>query len=136
MVNTATAFGIPADITATITSQPISTTDAQQIPTSLGRILNTAIAANTNAFSTALTTTANRMKIWVCVSAAAALSVIRTNGTNTLTETLNGGTNLIGGALYEFDIDVWGADTINIQFGAAVTITELTVESVQAVVGA
>jgi hypothetical protein len=100
----------------------------------LGSIFNTSESANTNFFSSALAPAEYpaTFRIYVALSASAKLNVMRTNSSNTTTETLNGGNALAAGCAYMWDIIVDKGDSINLQATAAVTVYKVAVLEVHA----
>jgi len=89
-----------------------------------GSIFNTLIGANTNFFASDLTPTYSPtiFRIHITDDTAGLLNVKRTRGATTVTETLNGGSNLASGCAYIFDIVVESGDSINLQYSTTGTV--------------
>ncbi|MEM3845922.1 MAG: hypothetical protein QXU98_09495 [Candidatus Parvarchaeota archaeon] len=125
---------ITVEGTSTVTlsgSVPISPS-APIVPINKATIFNTAVSANTNIFSTALSPTSApcRFRIYACLSASGVLSVERTSGSTTIAEQLNGGNALTANASYLFDIVVESGQTINLQYSVAGTALEISVDEI------
>lgn len=97
-----------------------------------GSVFNTAVSANTNIFASSLEPTepATTFRIYAVFGAVGLLTVRRTSGGVTVSEELNGGTNLAANAAYMFDVLVGEGDSINIWFGAPTTCIGLKVVEV------
>lgn len=84
-----------------------------------GTVFNTATpAADADLLTTAIDTTTKYLRIYACFSVAGKLTVRVTNTAATVTEILNGDTNLVAGAAYMFDIPITYGDTINFRYSA------------------
>jgi hypothetical protein len=94
-----------------------------------GKIINTSIAANTNFFGSNLAPSASPVifRINVTMNTAGVLTVRRTDGATTVSEQLNGGSNLIANASYIFDTIVATGQTINLQYSTSATIVSCIV---------
>jgi hypothetical protein len=81
-------------------------------------------AANANLLSTSFalsdngTSRTKYLRVYACFSVAGKLTVLVTQAGATVTEILNGDTNLIAGAAYLFDIPISYGDTINFRYSA------------------
>lgn len=97
-----------------------------------GRVFNTAVAANTNIFATALspTNTPTFFRIYACFNTAGILIVRRTRAAVTVSEQLNSGANLVANGAYMFDIVVESGETINLHYSVGATIISLKVVEV------
>ena len=60
-------------------------------------------------------------RTYACFDTIGTLSVIVSNGSTTVTENLNGGSNLTAGSAYMFDIPCFADETINFQHSASST---------------
>lgn len=88
-------------------------------------VFNTATpAANANLLSTSITLADNGspknkyLRVYACFSAAGKLTALITQSAATVTEALNGNTDLIAGAAYIFDVPITYGDTINFRYSA------------------
>jgi hypothetical protein len=115
--------------------------DAAVVP--LGALWNTASTnASVNLFTTNLKTTraTSVIRIGVVVGSSVTLSIKETNGTQTFTSALNGGTALTAGALYTFVWEARNSDgagnavTFNFVMGGTSTVPILRVTEVVAAV--
>jgi hypothetical protein len=99
-----------------------------------GRSFNQAVLATTNFFAADLAPShpPTRFRIYITISAAGVLSVIRTSAGAHVTENLNAGVGLNANAAYMFDILVTSADTINLQYSVGATILSCIVVEVGA----
>jgi hypothetical protein len=107
----------------------LAATSAKAYPGSQGNIFDTAVAANTNFLSTAITpnNTPCTLRVYVCLSASGVFSVQRTKASTTVAEMLNGGVPLVANDSYTFDVPVDASETINFQTSIAATILKLNV---------
>jgi len=100
-------------------------------------LLNTSISANTNILPSPISPTNSpaTFRIYVAFNALGVLSVVRTKGTTTVTEQLNGGNALNANASYVFDIIVESGESINLQYSVNATLLVLKVIEVVGVIG-
>src|SRR5579875_74935 len=90
----------------------------------LGSVLSTSVSANTNIFSSALSVSQpSRVKIIVLASASGVLTLTLTSGTTTVSGSINSGNPLAANAWYEFEIDLPGGVSINLQYSVSATMT-------------
>lgn len=88
-------------------------------PTPKAAIFSTSLpAAESNWLSTGITSTNTPcyLRIYVSVSVAGVLRVVRTIGSTTITENLNSGTALVANSAYMFTIEMRAGDSINIRY--------------------
>jgi len=99
-------------------------------------LINAGINANTNFFSNNITPTYSPsvFRIQASFSASGILYVVRTKGSTTVTEALNGGNVLSANAVYVFDIIVEGGESINLQYSVNATILRLLIVEVPYVI--
>ena len=97
-----------------------------------GSVFNTAVAADSDIFSSDLepTYTPCIFRIYVCFDAGGVLTVRRTKNGATVSENLNGGAALTANAAYIFDIVVEEGETINLRYSVDATILSLKVVEV------
>lgn len=90
---------------------------------------NTAVTANNDIFSSALSPTASPtyFRIYVTFDTAGVLTVRRTSGVVTISENLNSGANLTANAAYVFDIIVRENQTIQVRYSVNATALEISV---------
>ena len=55
----------------------------------------------------------NYLRVYACFTVAVKLEIKNTVGATTVTELLNGGTDLVAGAAYLFDVPIHAAESIN-----------------------
>jgi len=92
--------------------------------TVLSSVLNASVSANTNIFSSALSVSQPlRVKIIVLASTSGVLTLTLTSGTTTVSGSLNSGNALAANAWYEFEIDLPGGVSINLQYSVSATMT-------------
>jgi len=90
----------------------------------LGSVLNASVSANTNIFSSALSVSQpSRVKIIVLASTSGVLTLTLTSGTTTVSGSLNSGNALAASSWYEFEIDLPGGVSINLQYSVSATMT-------------
>jgi hypothetical protein len=123
---------------ATLSTRATESTLVKAIPIAKAAIFNTALpAAEANWLGADITPTnsPSYLRIYVCVSVAGVLRVARTQGATTVTENLNGGTNLTAGAAYMFDVPWRSGDSINIKYSVTTgTIYRLIIDEIGAAV--
>ncbi len=99
-------------------------------------VFNTSLpAAESNWLSSNIfpTNTPSYIRIYVCVSVAGILRVVRTIDGTTITENLNAGNNLIANAAYMFSIEWREGDLINIRYSVTTgTIYILRIDEIGA----
>jgi len=105
-------------------------------PTVKASLISTSISANTNILSNSVTPSYNPsvLRIQASFSASGVLSVVRTKGSTTVTEVLNGGNALSASAVYIFDVVVEGNESINLQYSVAATLLRLLIVEVPYVI--
>jgi hypothetical protein len=98
--------------------------DREITPIIKGSIFNTYKSADTNFFSTDLipTFSSSTFRIYIVVDMPGVLKVKRKKGATTVTEILNGGSQLSSFAAYMFDIIVESGESINLQYSNDTTI--------------
>lgn len=113
--------------------------DGQDAFRSLGALWNKgSTGASTNLFSSSLATKSavSVVRIGVVLGSSTTLSIVETNGTQTFSSTLNGGTALTAGSLYTFAWEARNTDgagnnvTFNFQMGGTSTVPILRVTEV------
>lgn len=108
-------------INTTITPQPLAT------------VFNTAVTASTDILSEDLSITSTGIiRITVAVSSDTTFSIVITRNGTSVTLDYNSGNDLVGNAVYMFDVGVRDGDEINFQAGANVTLLLLNVDFVGA----
>jgi hypothetical protein len=95
----------------------------------LGSVFNTAITADTNIFGSTLTPIApvSVLRIYACLGTAGVLTLRRTKGAATVSEKLNGGTELTADAAYVFDVMLDSGETANLRSSASGTALKISV---------
>lgn len=95
----------------------------------LAEVFNTSSpAADANLLSAGVTATIldhGYVRVYACFSAEGQLSVRRTRGEATVTEILNGGTNLAAGCGYIFDVKITSSDALNFRYSAGSGTTNM-----------
>jgi hypothetical protein len=120
-VNVANSSSNPVPIT--VTNTPLSVVK-QPNATVLGSVLNAPVLEYTNIFSSALSISQpSKIKIIVVASASGILKLEITSGTTTVSGTMNSGNALTADAFYEFEIDLPGGVSINLQYSVSTTMT-------------
>lgn len=97
-----------------------------------GSKFNTAIVADTDIFTSALspTSTPTYFRIYATFDTAGVLIVKRTQSAVTISEELNSGATLTANSAYVFDIIVQSGQTINLQYNIGATALELSVTEI------
>lgn len=109
-------------------------------PIAKGSIFNQSVTANTNIFSSdltsslATTTNPSYFRIFACFNTSGVLSVVKTRGTTTVTMQLNSGVALNANCLYAFDIVVESEESVNMQYSVDATALELKVVEIGGVI--
>jgi len=104
-------------------------------------LLNVSISANTNILSSSITpslatsTSPSIFRIYVAFDTIGVLSIVRTKGSITVVEQLNGGNALNANASYMFDIPVEYEESINLQYSVNTTLLVLKVIEIAGVIG-
>lgn len=99
-------------------------------------IFNTVVTANTNILSSNISPTYSptTFRIYATFNTQGILSIVRTRGTTTVTEQLNGGYTLNANAAYAFDVVVEQGETINLQYSANATALVLKILEISGVI--
>lgn len=99
-------------------------------------IFNTVVTANTNILSSNISPTYSptTFRIYATFNTQGILSIVRTRGTTTVTEQLNGGYTLNANAAYTFDVVVEQGETINLQYSANATALVLKILEISGVI--
>ena len=85
------------------------------------------VTANTDVFTTdyAPTYDDSFLYVYVISNTSGVFNIMRTNGTTTITETMNCGNALHANVGYTFIVPIKSGDTINVQYSVGATINTL-----------
>jgi len=125
---------ILARLDVALSTRATEATLAKLIPIAKAAVYNTALpAAEANWLGSDITPTnsPSYIRVYVCVSVAGILRVARTIGGTTLTEDLNGGSNLTANAAYMFTVPWRTGDGVNIRYSVTTgTIKRLLIDEI------